>query len=79
MRRASPFETTTRANGRARYALAGVRRGGPPPQGDRGPAALAKSAGARGVLDLCAGQFVTPAAGQGDAKPGLWVLTEVVN
>ncbi len=41
--------------------------------------ALAKAAGAQGVLDLCSGQFVTLAAGQGDAKPGLWVLTDVAN
>ncbi|MFN0161975.1 MAG: metallophosphoesterase [Burkholderiales bacterium] len=42
-------------------------------------AALAKSVGAQRVLDLCAGEFVTLAVGEADAKPGLWVLTDVAN
>lgn len=41
--------------------------------------ALAKAAGARGMLDLCAGEFVTLQGVQGDTGPGLWVLTDVVN
>jgi len=41
--------------------------------------ALAAKAGARGMLDLCAGEFVTPAADGGDAKPGVWVLTNIAN
>jgi len=42
-------------------------------------AALAKSAAAKGLLDLCAGQYVTPATDAVAAKPGLWVLTDVAN
>ena len=42
-------------------------------------AALAKSAAAKGLLDLCAGQYVMPATGLSEAMPGLWVLTHVSN
>ena len=42
-------------------------------------AALTKSAGAKGLLDLCAGQYLTPATDLGEARPGLWVLTNVAN
>ena len=42
-------------------------------------AAQAKSAGAKGLLDLCGGQYVTPATDLGEARPGLWVLTNVAN
>jgi hypothetical protein len=42
-----------------------------------GAAALAQAAGAKDMLDLCAGEFVSLAGGPDDAKPGLWVLTDV--
>ncbi len=42
-------------------------------------AALAKKAGAQGLLDLCAGQTLTQAAGPAATKPGLWVLTNVAH
>jgi hypothetical protein len=41
--------------------------------------ALAKATGARGVLDLCAGQYIKPAAEHNDPKPVLWVLMDVTN
>ena len=41
--------------------------------------ALAKAAGAKDMLDLCAGEFTTLAAGQGGAKPGLWALIDVAS
>ncbi len=44
-----------------------------------GAAGWAKKAGAKDLLDLCAGEFVALAAGQGDAKPGLWVLVDVAS
>jgi hypothetical protein len=60
-----------RAGGAAHVLVSGV---------DRAAAgALAQAAGARGLLDLCAGEFVTPAVEDLDTKPGLWVLTEVPN
>jgi hypothetical protein len=60
-----------RVGGAAHVLVSGV---------DRAAAgALAATAGALGVLDLCAGQFVTLAVEQGDAKQGLWVLTDVAN
>jgi hypothetical protein len=40
---------------------------------------LAKWLGARGLLDLCAGQYVALEAATTGAGPGLWVLTDVVN
>jgi hypothetical protein len=44
-----------------------------------GADALAKAAGARGMLDLCAGEFVTLGTKHSDPKLGLWVLTDVAN
>lgn len=40
-------------------------------------AAMAANVGAHDMLDLCAGEFVARAGIGGDAKPGLWVLTDV--
>ena len=58
-----------RIDGATHVLVSGVDRAG--------AAVLAKAAGARDTLDLCAGEFITLAVGQGDAKPGLWVLTDV--
>ena len=44
-----------------------------------GADAIAKAAAAKDMLDLCAGQFVLPGAGQSGTAPGLWVLTDVSN
>lgn len=47
---------------------------------DRAAAAVfAARTGARCMLDVCAGEFVAPAANGGDEKPGVWVLTEIAN
>lgn len=40
-------------------------------------AALAGQARAKGLLDLCAGEYLDPADKHDAAKPGLWVLTNV--
>ena len=57
-----------RAGGVAHVLISGVDR--------VAAGALAKAPGAQAVLDLCAGQFVSLGAEPGDAKPGLWVLTD---
>jgi 3',5'-cyclic AMP phosphodiesterase CpdA len=60
-----------RVDGVAHILVSGVDRA----------AALAQagSAGAGGVLDLCAGEFVTPEGARPGDGPGLWVLTGCAN
>jgi hypothetical protein len=41
-------------------------------------AVMAARVGARDMLDLCAGEFVAPAAG-GEEKPGVWVLANIAH
>ncbi len=60
-----------RVDGVAHVLVSGVDRAG--------AKAMAKAAGAKDVLDLCAGEFVTLGSGQGVAAPGLWVLVDAAS
>ena len=60
-----------RVDGVAHVLVSGVDRAG--------ATTMANATGAKDLLDLCAGEFVALAAGQGEAKSGLWVLVDVAS